>query len=884
MSKMNSVPVHPRWLACALVAVLVPVSVAAQTATSAEDDAAVLDTVQVTGTLLRGIAPTGTSVVGISREDIRVLGKGSTNELLATTPQVSNLFNAVPMTSAEVGRPTVTPSIRNLSQIGATTLTLLNGQRMAGAGIINSVPDPSAIPAAVIERVEVVLDGGSSIYGSDAVAGVINFITRRRFDGVEVSTRYGTASGGYWQSDHNLTMGRDWGSGSALLSYAYVEHSNLLARERAYMRSDHSARGGDDFRVQNCAPGNVVADGVTYALPGWVAGPGNWCDENEVLDFYPAERRNSWYAALSQRLSERVSFDATAYWSSRATRRQGRGTRDGTGLRASGTITSANPYFNAIGTETAQQVMFSLAPAAGGDTLTSPQRFTSMGVTPTLSLDMGADWQLKLSGNFSRSTNMLVNRQVNTAAITDALAATSLDAALNPYDVGASSPEVIRRILDYGFYGESEQDIRTFRAVADGSVFSLPAGEVKLALGAEHYRAHIDSAYGPGPLGMPTLALASGGRRFWSIFSEALLPLLGDDSAFGAVEMSLSARYDRYNDVGSTTNPKIGFNWYPLDYLRIRGNWGTSFHAPNLTDTVAAVDTRAQVLGNSPFRQAGSPASDFLSPTILLAGGNPDLKPEEADTWSFGFDWTPAGVLDGLSVSMSYYSIKFSNAITIANIFSGPAFYANPGYAPYWILNPTLDEALAATDGMWVENVPDIASLYAPGRPAPYVLADARRQNLSERRLAGLDFNLGYARALGPGDLSLNLGGTYSLSNKTRATAGSPQVDQLPLSSRYSVMGSLGYQLNALRSQLIIRTNDGYTVSAGTQTRVSSFTVADLAFGWQVGGEGVFAGTLLSLNLDNVLNRNPPFYNNVDGYLNGSTLGRLVTIGISRTF
>jgi len=350
------------------------------------------------------------------------------------------------------------------------------------------------------------------------------------------------------------------------------------------------------------------------------------------------------------------------------------------------------------------------------------------------------------------------------------------------------------------------------------------------------------------------------------------------------VDISLSARYDRYDDVGSTTNPKIGFNWYPVDYLRVRGNWGTSFHAPNLTDTVAAVDTRAQVLNNSPFRQAGSPTSDFLRPTILLAGGNPDLQPEEADTWSFGFDWTPAGALDGLSVSMSYYSIKFTNVISIANIFQGPAYYTNPGYAPYWILNPTLDEALAASAGMWVENAPDIASLYAPGRAAPYVLADARRQNLGERRLTGLDFNFGYARALGPGNLTLNLGGTYGLSNKNRATATSPQVDQLPLSSRYSAMSSIGYQLNDIRGQLIVRTNDGYTVSAGAQTSVSSFTVADLSFGWEVGGGGLLAGTLLTLNIDNVLDRNPPFFNNADGYANGSTLGRLLTVGVSRKF
>jgi len=337
----------------------VALSVFAQSsAPPSENETETLDTVSVTGTLLRGIAPTSTNVVGITRDDIQMLSKGSPNDILATTPQVTNLFNAAPMPSAELGNPLVRPIIRNLGASGgSTTLLLLNGQRMVGSGIVQTSPDPWVVPVAVLERVEVMTDGGSATYGSDAIGGVINFITRRRFDGIEISSRYGAASGGYWQTDNNITMGKDWGNGSAFLSYSYVEHDNLPARKRSYMRSDHRDRGGDDFRVLNCAPGNVIDAGIIYGITDSGFGSPNLCDENAVIDFYPKERRNGVFGGLSQRLGDHLMFDATGYWSERSTRRNGISIRDGTGLHGRGTITSSNPWFRPVGAETEQRVV-----------------------------------------------------------------------------------------------------------------------------------------------------------------------------------------------------------------------------------------------------------------------------------------------------------------------------------------------------------------------------------------------------------------------------------------------------------------------------------------------------------------------------------------------
>jgi len=893
---MNSDVLKPcalNRLASAMMVALIGLPVAAQSQSPpADEDAAMLDTVSVTGTLLRGIAPSSTNVVGITRDDIQVLSKGSPNDLLATTPQVTNLFNSTPMSSAELGNPIIRPIIRNLGGSGgATTLLLLNGQRMVGSGIIQTSPDPWVVPVAVLERVEVMTDGGSATYGSDAIGGVINFIPRRRFDGVEVSSRYGTASGGYWQMDSNLTMGRDWGSGSALLSYSYVEHDNLPARERGYMHSDHRDRGGDDYRVLNCAPGNVIApDNTIYGITDTGFGPPNLCDENDVIDFYPKERRSGVFGVLTQRLHERLSLDVTGYWSERSTRRNGISTRDGTGLHGRGTITAANPWFRPVGSETEHRVEFNFSPVAGAETLVSPQKFTSMGVTPTLTWSFGADWQLKMSGNYGRSVNIMQTRQVNAAAISSALAGTTLDTALNPYEVTLTNPALLPTLLNYEFYGWAEQEIRQFRAIADGTVFTLPAGDVKFAIGAERYRESMDAAYGQGAITMADLtdSSKSATRHVWSVFAETMVPILDDESALGALDLSMSIRHDHYDDVGNTTNPKIGLTWYPLDYLRIRGNWGTSFHAPSMADTNGAVDTRAQVLNNSPFRQPGSPDSDFLRPTILLAGGNPNLQPEEADTWSFGFDWTPAGVLDGLSASVTYYNIKFTNAISVSPFFNPASLYTNPGFVDYWTINPTREQANALTAGMWVENAPSIDSLYDNNTP-PYVIINALRNNLGGVNLSGLDFNLGYTLSIGGGDLTLNFGGTYELKRDVSANAVSPMVSEIGLRSRYSALASAGYHIGNFRSQALVRRSDGYTVSAGSpqtllQTRISSFTVADLSFGWDFNHAGWLADTSLSFNIDNIFNRAPPFLHNADGYGNGSTLGRLFIIGFNRKF
>lgn len=895
---MRNPSLNTRLLATSALVVLglsVAGAAAAQTTTpaieAAEPEVAKVDDIVVTGTLLRGVAPTGTNVVSVDRQDVIASGVASSNDLLARIPQISSAFNTAPQPGGTIGLPINRPNIRNLGASGgSTTLVLLNGNRLVGAGILQTSPDPTIIPPGMLERVEVIPDGGSSIYGSDAIGGVVNFITRKTFDGVEATARYGVADG-YDQFDVNLTAGRIWDGGSAIISYAYAEHSNIAGVDRDYFTQDLRARGGTDFRSKACSPGTITTPnpfspllpGVDYALPGRTPGT-NLCDEAKAIDFYPQEQRHSLFASVSQALNERLTFDATAYYSQRETDRRGMSAAEGTGIRGGGAITVLNPYFRPIGAELGHTVTFNYSDAWGAAAPKNTSRFTSAGVTPSLTYELNDDWRLKSSLNWGRSTNEVRTWQINTAAEAAALAGTTTATALNPYDVGATDASVLNRIIDFQSYGHSVQEIREARAVADGRLFALPAGDVKLAVGVEYHEEMIEAQQGNGAPSALALNRSSTKRNVTSVFGEVLAPVF-DSAAFGAFDLSASLRYDDYSDVGDTTNPKIGFNYRPNPSLTVRGNWGTSFHAPSLADMGAGVDSRVQVISVSPWLPAGAPFTDLFRPTLLLAGGNDNLKPETADTWSLGLDWRASGALEGVTASLTYFNVAFEDAIGLAPFLRGAPFFADPSYARFFILNPTLAQATALTAGLAVDGAPSIASLYS-GFLTPAVFIDARRNNLGTLDVDGLDFNLQYSRPAAFGLWSVGLAGTYNLNRESRAIAGAPKTDEFDNgASRYSLVGTAGLIHGQFMGELTVNHSASADVTGVVgQSKIDSFTTVNLFGAYDLSLGGVFTDTSLTLNIDNVFDEEPPYYNAAGGTANGSTLGRMVSVGIRKTF
>src|SRR5689334_14974490 len=250
---------------------------AASTSNSNSDP---VEEVVVTGTLIRGAQPTGSELVTLDRQAIVSSGALTTTNLMTSLPQL-NSFNALPIGTPDFANPVPRFGIRAT----AGTLVLLNGHRMVGAGILQTTPDPSAIPIGAIERVEVLPDGASSTYGADAVGGVVNFILRKNYEGAETRAVYGHGDG-YHEYDLSQLYGKSWDSGNILGSIEYTSHNNFSFGSRDYYNNNLTALGGRNRFLGNCQPPNVVVAGTSYAGPAYAPGR-NTCDPNNTADLLP---------------------------------------------------------------------------------------------------------------------------------------------------------------------------------------------------------------------------------------------------------------------------------------------------------------------------------------------------------------------------------------------------------------------------------------------------------------------------------------------------------------------------------------------------------------------------------------------------------------------
>lgn len=826
----------------------------------------------VTGTLIRGIAPVGTNVVGLSRDEITASGAVSGNEVLARVPQITNFFNNVPTVPASsMFFVTQRPNLRDLGgdANGTATLLLIDGHRAVNSGFFTA-PDPDVVPPALLERVDVIPDGGSSIYGSDAVGGVINFITRKRFDGVEASARYGFADD-YWSIDANLTAGKDWGSGSLFASYSFLKHDAIYGRDRDYVQQISRPQG-------YCAPGTVIVGGVSYALPGLQPNTISQCDDTDGTTIIPAEERHSVFAGLTQELSDALTFELKGYFTRRlnttAFDRNLAGNAGSSGGQ-SVVLAPGNPSFRPffVGDTRPQEVRFSYDGVVDGRSFTRNDVFQ---ITPSFTADLGGGWQLRALGSYGEGETRWRGTALDAAAQTAAIAAGTLD----PYDVPATSGTVLDQIW-YPTTKYLRQSLTDVRAILEGTLFDLPGGGVRVALGAEYTNEGVRTLNRDRDVATTNVSTS---RNVRSVFGELVVPLVSSENASSFIQeltFSASGRYDDYSDFGDTFNPKLGLTWRPGDWLRVRGNWGKSFNAPSLVDRNAP-DTRAIVFPFNPI---------LLTPgtTVVLAGGDPNLRPQKADIWSVGADLTP---VDGLQLSATYYNIRLRDQITFptVSLLFTPAYANVINYA-----NPSAAVVQQAIGDMQVEGVPALL-----GGPVSTML-DLRRRNLGFVKQDGIDFNASYRTETGFGSIEASAGGTYTLNRDVKVTPVAAFQDYLttPGQSRFLLQAALGATVGGLTGRVTFNHREGYDLNPAVggaasrfplQTKVDSFNTVDLFLGYDVKGEGLFKDLSFTLNVNNLLDQDPPFYNdpspifNAAGYTNGSTYGRYVQLGVRKKF
>lgn len=847
------------------------------TAVGQEDASPVeLEQIVVTGTLIRGVAPTGSDLVTISREDILATGATTTADLLSTVPQIS-AFNTTQVGSADFSSPITAPNLRGVGLSGTATLVLVNGHRMVGAGILQTLPDPSAIPPAAIERIEIVADGASAIYGSDAVGGVINMILRKDFEGVETSAQYGGGDG-FDKIDFSALIGTAWERGSAMLVYEYAGHNNLLGRDRDFYTDDLRSVGGADTRSNTCWPGNVIAGGVSFSMP--LLQPGvNRCDNPDSTDIYPAEHRNSVLASVRHDVSENIEVFGEAYYSVRNT--DPRTPQPGVTFD----IDNTNPFFQAPpGTNaTSETIQYSFV-REFGPTISNPQELDATGIIVGFNIDLTADWALEILGNYGWSTTDTTENNLNTTELLAAAAGTTTATALDPFG-GNTDPAVLERIRAGGTFSHAQQKIREFSAKLDGSWFDLPGGPLGVAVGAQTRYEQIDASTRARlpDNGSAPIATSHGERRVDSVFAELHVPVIGESNAFAGVrslEVSLAGRYDDYSDFGDTFNPKFGLDWSPVEGLSLRGSIGTSFHAPTLGDSnVSTVDARIQVFPLLPLFPPGVPAG----PTLVIAGGQPGLRPEKADTWSIGFDLNPPW-LDGLNLSATLYDIDFKDVLSIA----APAFglFTNPALAQFFTLRPTqaqIDAVLAL--GLRIDG--NLTPALREALSAGGIILDLRRRNLARQQVQGVDFNLSYRWKTAAGVFLAGVAGQRELKFDLTAAPNSPAVDLMNQGRvKWRARGSLDWIGDAWSIGGFVNYTGEYQNLNNLAQRVDAYATVDLRVSYSPLREGWLKGTRLTLTAQNALDQEPPLFLFSPGYdrTNASALGRVVSINLHKSW
>ena len=812
----------------------------------------------VTGSRIRGAAPVGSTVIAIDRRAIEASGAVTTDRLIKEIPQVFDLGTSENSRGQSGGNSNITfGNSINIRGIGPyATLTILDGHRVVNNS--RSV-DPSIIPSLGLERVEVVADGASAVYGSDAIAGVVNLIPRRNLNGVETIARMGAAKN-FHESQFGVAGGKTGDWGQVMVAYEHVFRSNLSGDDRSFFTSDQRRFGGRDFRSDQCNPGTLRVGGVNYAIPAGgvtaatagalVPRTTNLCEGFRGQDLFPETRYDSVNGTFTVHLTDWLDAFGDGYYSKRSFRRFGGYTG------ATVTVPTTNAFFVPIpGTTGAQTVQIRLDDLPNGETYGFTRSWQGAG---GLRAKFGG-WEVQGQVVYGRSNDTAnTPNGINTPALNAALASSNPATAFDPYGRGRTSAAVLTAINDQVFDAPTLNRFTGAEATINGTLFNLPGGGVKLAAGYERQELEISLGL---RRGAPTTVATfrDFDRQVDSGYAEVLVPIFGAANELPLLrrlELSAAVRYDKYSDVGDTTNPKFGANWSPVRGLVVRGSYGTSFRAPLFS----------QIYGNSANLFVQPYADPSLGGTIVqgvaLSGGNTDLRPEEAKTWSAGADWD---VVPGARLSVTYFNVNYTGQVDtyLADlaILSREAQFAGTGV----ILRGA--EANARIQQLLAQGI-TVARGVLPGTPTLFV--DGRTNNLGRSETSGIDvvgtYTLNTDKA---GSFSLNANATYLTKYKAAITPNGTLVDRRntvfqPL--KFKGRASLYWTYEDVNTRLTVNHVGGYdnnTLPNNGVQKVSSFTTVDLGATFNIGDpepQGIFDGGFsVSFDALNLLDKRPPF-------------------------
>ncbi len=638
----------------------------------------------VTGSRLKNATPTSRVTV-ITREDIELRSFQSVEDALSLVLQ----NNSGVQSTATGNNGSTGIGFNNFNRAVATdlrglgpgaTLTLLNGHPLSPSAIAQggaNFSDIAGMPALVVERIEVMTDSGSAIYGTDAIAGVTNIVTRQDFTGMSLDGTYnGNGKGG---AIYNLGLlgglsGVGW---NVLGALNYRETGATTFGDLDRTNRDYTARGGRDFRPAVNSPGYF--DSFSGPLPGTSSSqvhvlpgvrntltladvqPGQLLDSDVHEQFSPQGQDYSLYAYGAVDLSRDIELSVRLL----AARRETQFDRGPQIISPNVLFTNTvfdpfpGPWFGLYSYRFVNETAAGLLPR-----LSREDRTDNLNVLGALSGVM-ADWTWDLSASVSREDTATRNY-----SYTEALTAAALAGTINVIGDGtaATAAEFAGLQPDDPLFADMTTGVVTVNGYAQGDAFSLPGGAVRALLGGE-YRQDKARTHGVSQsqgIGTNIDLIGAATRDVQSLFGELSIPLVGRDNAVRAVDsllLTAAARYADNSDFGSETVFRFGLSWGAASWLTFSASHGTSFRAPSLFE----VNEPRQVLPGTitpdfgcPQALAGGPPC--FGPVENIFGGNPDIRSETGRSWTAGVEITPP-LIAGLALGIGAHDVEFADRI-----------------------------------------------------------------------------------------------------------------------------------------------------------------------------------------------------------------------------
>lgn len=624
---------------------------------------------------LEGAAP----VDVIDRQRIEQSGQQSLADLMRYLPAISGNATSTYVTNGGDGTASLT--LRGLP--ASSTLVLLNGRRLNSDALRGQAADLNSIPLAAVERVEVLKDGASAIHGSDAIAGVVNIITRRHFRGLRLDNYLGQSSRGDLDTrHHSLLWGHEDARRSLMLGAELYQQGRILSRDRAISRSaDDRERGGIDRRSSATVPARI-------SLPEGPVILGAGLDGRSVEDYRPAtaedlydfrtdttavvpNRRWSLFAEGEQEFGARATGFIEAMYSRTRARNQLAAVPLFTGFEVLDLTVAADQAFNPFG-EPIQDLR---------------RRFVELppreqrNRTENLRLTAGLNWRL---GDTDFESWLAWHETEAREHMHHVLDGPSLQRALGPAALCDGSEGCVpldlfgpRGSLDAAMLDSvavaSEVSARSrlasFALNAHRPLFDWSGGLSELAAGIELRQEALrilpdERSQQRQIIGGTNQGPTRGEREVAEVHAEWLLPLASGAPGVESLELLLAGRASWYSDFGTTTNPKLSLRYRPVSNLLLRGTWSRGFRAPSLRQLYVAEQQSFDTLDDpcagvvALVLQGCSQVADVTrSQFQTLTGGNADLRPERSRSHTFGLVWTPTVAGGSLRLTVDYFRI-----------------------------------------------------------------------------------------------------------------------------------------------------------------------------------------------------------------------------------